>query len=536
MLQNSLDWASQTFETLFSNRLPGQKRWLTWVWLGILYLGGALLWDKFLFHGQFKFNFQDWYVISGPRFYFLKDALMHGALPLHIPNTLDLGGLTDRYMSIPDAFLAPQVVLLLFMSVANFIVANQILMYTLGFAGLLWFRQKYSLSPFGFAALVLLFNFNGHVLSHYGVGHLTWGGYFLFPWFAMLVICLLEGDHRWTWVAKMAALLLFMWLNGSFHQFVWCLLFLILLGLTSWKTAIPTAKAVGFSLILGLVRILPPAMLANTYNSAYQYLGGFPSAAGIIDGLTSIKPANTEIDIPLIGLKLGWWELSLYIGLIGAVFLAYFGIVRWLQKHENGSGYPELALPVLGMIVLSIGGTFTLLRGIPLFDGERTTARVISLPLVFVLVLAFIEFQRWLDARRLARWAYLGLVVLAGLEIHDLFLNFQIWQVGEVFHAFPLHEFNIHQFSVANHPDPAYFQALTWGAVGTAAGLLMLGLLVWLEKRGFLESYAQRALARLEQGRPSFGVQLRAALIRALAPAGKPARVVADAGEQPIRE
>lgn len=81
------------------------------------------------------------------------------------------------------------------------------LMYTIGFPGLLWLKRKFRLSDMTFAMLFMLFNFNGHILAHYAVGHATWGGYFLFPWFVIQVIRLLGGKRSWTWVAKTSGLL-----------------------------------------------------------------------------------------------------------------------------------------------------------------------------------------------------------------------------------------------------------------------------------------------------------------------------------------
>ncbi|HEY3345907.1 MAG TPA: hypothetical protein VGJ97_13315 [Anaerolineaceae bacterium] len=523
MLQRIPSELNRFFEGLFAGKIESRRgRWWSAAWLALLFAGGAFLWYRFLHPSEMRFNYQDWYVVTGPRLYFLKDALTHLQLPFHISNTFGLGGYTDRYMSIPDAFLSPQAILLIGLPVTQFILVNQVFMYALGFAGLLWFRKKYSLSIFAFTALFGLFNFNGHVLSHYSVGHFTWGGYFLFPVFVMLVIGVLEGDRSWAWVAKMAGLLFFMWLNGSFHQVVWALLFLIILGATSWRVAIPAGKAVVFTLLLGLVRILPIALLSGEFTSKIHFLGGFPDVTTLIAGLTSIVPPPTEINLPFIQNTMGWWELSLFIGALGTIFLAYFGIVRWLQDRAGRAAYHELVLPVLAMVVLSVGDTFALLKVIPLFGGERATARIISLPFAFLLILAVIEFQRWADARHRAAWVYPGMVLLAGLEGNDLLQFFRTWEIGRAASAFSSSVFNASRYTAANHADPAYFQALAWGAAGTVLSLVGLGWVVWLEKRGVLEKLAQQALLsgdKTRSGRPASALApLWPLVIRALAP------------------
>jgi len=81
---------------VFGGKNARTPRWLAWVWLGALYLGGIGLWAIFLHYGRIGFNYRDWWEIVGPRLTFLKDALIHGLLPLHISHPSTLGGITDR--------------------------------------------------------------------------------------------------------------------------------------------------------------------------------------------------------------------------------------------------------------------------------------------------------------------------------------------------------------------------------------------------------------------------------------------------------
>ena len=131
-----------------------------------LWAGGVFLWGKFLNWGDIPFDWLDWAEINAPRTAFLKDAVTKGVLPLHMPDSSALRGVTDRFMSIPDALLSPQILLLRFMDVGTFFLVDTLLLYTIGMFGLLWFRRRYSLSLASFSALFLLFNFNGHILAH----------------------------------------------------------------------------------------------------------------------------------------------------------------------------------------------------------------------------------------------------------------------------------------------------------------------------------------------------------------------------------
>ena len=131
-----------------------------------LFVLGLFLWGQFFNWGDIPYDFHDWAEVNAPRMAFIGDAVRNGKLPLHMPDSSALRGVTDRFMVIPDVILSPQVVLLAFMSVGTFVLIDVWLLYSIGFLALLWFRRKYSLSITVFSVIFLLFNFNGHILSH----------------------------------------------------------------------------------------------------------------------------------------------------------------------------------------------------------------------------------------------------------------------------------------------------------------------------------------------------------------------------------
>ena len=125
---------------LFESKPLHRKRWITWTCLAALYQAGVCLWGYFFSWGQFPLGFHDWAHISGPRLTFLKDALVQGLPPLHIsdPDPSDpypLGGITDRFLVIPDQILSPQVILLRILPIGVFVAGNVLLLYSLGYAG-----------------------------------------------------------------------------------------------------------------------------------------------------------------------------------------------------------------------------------------------------------------------------------------------------------------------------------------------------------------------------------------------------------------
>ena len=133
--------------------------WLSILWLGGIFLAGIFLFGVFFNWGNFTVDFHDWAEISAARLAFLQDAVLKGALPLHMADASALRGVTDRFMSIPDMILSPQIQLMRFMDVKMFIFVNILLLYTAGCIGLLRLRKKFSLSLIVTAVVFFLFQF-----------------------------------------------------------------------------------------------------------------------------------------------------------------------------------------------------------------------------------------------------------------------------------------------------------------------------------------------------------------------------------------
>ncbi len=457
--------------------------WLGWGWLGALYALGVFLWGKFLNWGNIPFDWLDWAEVNAPRLEFTKNAVMDGVLPLHMTDSSALRGITDRFLTVPDPILSPQILLLKFLDVGPFVLVQVLLLFTLGAWGLLWFRRRYNLSLAAFTPLFLLFNFNGHILAHLSVGHVTFAGYFLFPWFLVLIIQLVvDGQKNWAWVAKTAILLFAIWLQGAFHQYVWALMFLGLIGLTSKGSFWPAVKAGTAAVLLSMVRILPPAMMLGQYDD--DFLGGYPTVWDALRSMVTIVFPADSIEAPRSMLNsLAWWEFDLYLGLIGAAFLLYFGLGRWLKNKTPETGYPALLLPVATLFIFSIGRVFRLVRliPIPLLAGERVSIRMIIFPVVTLLILAAIEFQAWLREREfnpILQVSLLGGIFLIG---HDLWQHLKVWQVTNAVSAFDVARVDLTLKVVGNHPDPEYTTMLAIGAAVSALSLAAL-IILWVRE------------------------------------------------------
>ena len=246
---------------IIAGRPQRKNAWLPRLWLAFLFVGGLYLWGEFLNWGYSPLNFHDWAIISGPRLAVLRTAILNLELPLHSSAPVIEDGVTLRFLAIPDQILSPQIILLRWLDIEHFILLQFWLTYSLGFWALVLLRRRFLLSLLAFTLLFALFFFNGHIIAHASVGHANWGGYFLLPFFAILIFDLLDGKANWMWVAKVVFLSFFIFLQGSYHQFIWILIFMGLLAITVprhfWRLAVTAV----FAVLVSMVRILPAFLL-----------------------------------------------------------------------------------------------------------------------------------------------------------------------------------------------------------------------------------------------------------------------------------
>jgi hypothetical protein len=329
-------------------------------WIAILWLIGLFLFGQFFNWGNIPFDFHDWAEISAPRIAFVQDAVKTGQLPLHMPDGSALRNVTDQYLALPDVILAPQMLLLAVLPVGWFVLVNVWLMYSFGLLGLIHLWKRLRLSPVVFAILFFIFNFNGSILTHFGVGHVNYTGYFLYPILFILLMDMAESEEpfnlksraAWRWLAGYAFLLFFMLLNGSFHQFIWALMLTGLAGLFRWRNFWQSMAGIIAAGLLSAFRLLPPALHLGQFDS--EFLSGYPSIIDVWTALTGLVSPDKAFAHTGQLTNLGWWEFDLFIGLTGAVFLLVFGIGWWLTNHDAPVENP--------------GGSFTGI--VCLFDGQ----------------------------------------------------------------------------------------------------------------------------------------------------------------------
>lgn len=451
-------------------------------WPAVLFLGGLIVWGFFLNWGNIPLNFHDWGEINAPRLAFVQSAVKALALPLHTVDASALRGVTDRFMSLPDVILSPQVILLAVLPVSGFILVDIFLLYAAGCWGLLKLRSRYHLSPAVFTALFLLFNFNGHIVAHLSVGHVTWGGYFLFPWFFEFLARILAGDHSNRLTLKLSGLLFLMFLQGSYHHFVWALLFAGLIALVAWKHFWPIIRALLFGGLFSAVRMLPVALMMGQFDT--DFLGGYPLMRYIAAALVLGKTPADSLPFQNFYSALGYWEFDLYTGIAGLLLIAA-GVVLWLVYQVRERKPSPFLLPLMVLPLLSIANRYQILTllPIPLLSGERVTSRLIILPFVAALIWAAAALSAALAKPAVSTWlraVVLALLACSGVDLVRHTLQWQVTRAAAAFDAIPL---DLTRQVVANHADPAYFTSLWAGLAISLVSLIILIVLVRRENR-----------------------------------------------------
>jgi hypothetical protein len=464
---------------------PGAAwRWFD-VWSGLLpfllYGLGVGHWVLFYHGGNFSLRLDDWKK-EYDYYFILREALTQRRMPYHM--SFAYHG-TDRFLGMPETNLSPQIVLLPWLGIVPFFMWQTLILYTLGFVGCLLIRRRYRLGPTAFTLLFLLFSFNGYITSHLSCGHTMWNGYFLLPFFCLGTLRLLDGGSV-TRPALLLGLVLFaMMLQGSFHHVNWCWLFLLLLAVFNPRLWRAVLVVVISSAALSALR-LGPAVVALG-RTGRGFWSGFPNVTYLIAGLVYYPEHDPSdagapwIRTYLVDTVLGWNEYDMYVGALGLAALVYFGIVRRLRcgSGRDESHYRGLDAPMLCMTFLSLNYFWWIIPAlrVPLLTGETVVSRFFIIPLVFLMVLAAIHLQRFLQGVRPSAALYvllIGGLVQTGCTLAE---HSKAWQVIPASTEMPAVEPN--DPSLIDRPDPVYVAVVHVSfAVSAAALLLWIGLMV----------------------------------------------------------
>lgn len=472
---------------LFVPEVEARRPRLTVFYLAALFTAGLIGWGYVFTWGAAPLDFHDWLDINVPRLMFLQNALQAGQLPLHMADPAALHDVTDRFLTLPDVITTPQTVLLLVMPISTFVVVDVVLSYSAGFIGLLLLRRHFHWSLVTLTGVFLLVLFNGHILSHYSVGHFTWGAYFLFPFVALLLCRFLDGHDSWGAVAAFAALIFYMVLAGGQHHVTWIFLLLALMIPFCWRRAWWLIAVIVSGGLLSAVRLLPPALEIGSFRSRglVSDVIGYPSLLHLLESLVVLRRETESYSDVIPGniwfFDRSFYEFSAYIGVAGFAILVV-GLYRWWRAAEPI--YRELIVPVIVMTAFSIGSVYRVVRltQIPLLESERYTSRMFSLPLTLMIIIGAIEIDGYLKRASVTVWQrVLALAALGALAI-DISAGVRLWRVSISAGLFGNGHIDPATAAIGNHADPLYTTTVLAGLALTVLTALALAFLARRER------------------------------------------------------
>lgn len=460
------------------------SRGLTALFLAGLFLVGVAHWAFFFDFGRMSFKAYDW-----PKefayYSILREAILGHAIPYHVSQVLFVHQ-TNRFLSIPETVLSPQILLLKWLLPGKFVMVNAMILQTVGFLGCLAIRARYRLSPFAFTALFLLLSFNGHTPAHLAAGHSMWLGYFFLPLFALVVLKWMEGDGSRATPIQLAFLMLLMALQGSVHLVVWCVLFLLLLAGFHRQYARQALLAVAGGVLLTAFRFVPALITFSHWDR--RFIGGFPTIQDFVNGLVTIRPPTAMTLGGILG-DLNWWECDFYVGVLGAALIGSFALYTRFRggKDRGRLAYRALDLPMAVMTVLSMSYFFLpiTMMHVPMLNSERVPSRFFIVPLVFLILIACIRLQAWLshlESRPALRIP--ALLALAQMAF-ALMLHSQAWKMARVEMPFRGQDIALSAPAIIQEHDPLYKLLVAGSAAFSGAvALVLLGALAYYALAG----------------------------------------------------
>lgn len=389
----------------------------------LAYLAGLVYWVVYFVKGAPTFTGNDWLkeqVFSN----LLREALYAGQLPWRMSVDFYHAGVAELIAN-PEISLTPDFLLLGVLPNNVYFLIHWLLFFTAGFVGTVLLARKYVLSSLAFLFLFALFNFNGFVGAHLSEGHIQWAGYFLFPlffyWFSDVGVA--APDGRIKVALKIALLLGVMFINGSFHMAIWCLMLMALTLIYRSDLWRPVGLAILIAALIGVARFVPAAVY---FPAKTDFVSGYPSFSTLLDAFTFIYHPESPARGGTFG-NLAWHEYNFYIGYIGFVFLVA-GTAEYIRAKLHS--VPVWWFPAAFiMFMFAMGDVYQLIpnSGLPFTTIERVASRFMVMPFCVLLIVAAVGFthieQRY---RRCTR-----LVLLASLApmLGEIFQNARKWRI-----------------------------------------------------------------------------------------------------------
>jgi hypothetical protein len=356
--------------------------------LSVLFLIGIVHWVGFFNNGNWSLVAFDWYKES---IYLdsLREALISGMIPWEWQTPNMVG--TQYVLAYPVIPLTPDIIFLRWVPNSIFVIIHVTLFYLAGFLGSLVIARQLKASLVTFVFFWLVFNFNGYLIAHLAVGHFEWTGYFLLPFFFILLAKVLRRSpspfsQNLALVLSIALVLGVLFLNGSFHLAIWCVLFMLITLI--WRTAMfaNVVVAILIGSLLGLSRWLPTILY---FQQDRPFIPGYASFSSLLDAFTVLYGHETR----------RWWEYDIYVGFVAFVILVLCFVIAIRQKERVYEPPFYLAAGVL--FLFSLGNVFAIIANnpLPIPDIERVPSRFIVMSFLVLLITALSGMEMLIRSR-----------------------------------------------------------------------------------------------------------------------------------------
>src|SRR4030042_4083897 len=107
---------------------------------------------------------------------------------------------------------------------------------------------------------------------------------------------------------------------------------MLFLAIFSIKNFVQITKGVAFSILISMVRILPPFLLLGKFDN--QFIGGYRETLTIINSLIHFQIARSQPALEDVSAGFRTWETTIFIGVVGTAFLFYFGFWRGVTSSN----------------------------------------------------------------------------------------------------------------------------------------------------------------------------------------------------------
>ena len=427
----------------------------------------------------------------------VQEALRTGTMPYHVPemDRQTSQNHQNRFMAFPSWPMTPQSVLLTALDPVTFTVVNLLLLYSIGFYGSWLLARRYQLGPMAFMLLFLLMNFNGYFVEKISAAGPNLLAPLLLPFFVLLILRAAEPDtevpeRQVRGGLRLGLLLAAILYQGDVHIFIELVTFVLLWGLVNARRWRFTLVALIAACAMGTARLLPAALTFGPGPDPHVHVWmGYPYPETLVEGLVLTR---TQLSPPIFS----WWEYSAYISIVGLFALVYFGLWEPLLRADwvRFRGWRALALPCLALVVMSFRRfkDYLIPNWIPLLNAEAMTTRYIIIPLAFLVVIAAINLQGFLERQAdhpRVKWLLGGGLVSLGVL---LFNHSRIWRMHRIQSEFdfvhaqglyglkpePIWNLVLH---ISNRPDDRLYISSVW--VGLIVSAIAWALVAWLLAR-----------------------------------------------------